>query len=74
MCALLEGCGRYLHRHRDSHGRTEAILELITKMRSVQRLPMELLGTLTLSPKSTEYTSEWTTWPENGCEVPNNPG
>ncbi|KAL1518668.1 hypothetical protein AB1Y20_002956 [Prymnesium parvum] len=41
-CALLEGCGRFLHRHPDTRERCEAMLELLVKLRSVHRLPGEL--------------------------------
>jgi len=46
LCHLLETCGRYLYRHRDTHSRCDAMLELIIKMRSVHRLPGEVLSHL----------------------------
>ena len=46
ICAILESCGRFLHRQRDCTARCEAMLELIIKMRSVSRLPLDLLTNL----------------------------
>ena len=43
-CTLLESCGRYLHRAKETQPRVDAMLELLTKLRSAHRgrLPSEL--------------------------------
>jgi regulator of nonsense transcripts 2 len=41
-CALLETCGRYLHRNKETQPRVEAMLEVIVKLRSIHRLPPDL--------------------------------
>ena len=36
-CTLLESCGRYLHRAKETQPRVDAMLELLTKLRSAHR-------------------------------------
>ena len=47
-CALLDVCGKMLYNHRDTQQRCDAMLTLLSKLRSVHRLPCELL-TLTVT-------------------------
>ena len=41
VCTLLDTCGRYLYRHPDTQARFSGILDLLGKLRSLHRLPMD---------------------------------
>ena len=42
LCALLEGCGKFLYARTESRQRCETMLSLLVKLRSAHRMPYEL--------------------------------